>query len=303
MSERRDKAAHQPDGAGGIKRVLSYATRLDLLLLSVASITSLGAGAALPIMNIIFGKLTEDFTDYFTPGTTVTEADFRRSVDRNALYIFCLFVAKFGLGYIASYAFRMSGIRISAAIRLAYLSALLELPISAVDRLQTGSATDTLTNIANTIQMALSEKLGTMLQGFALIITAYVVAFNYSWRLTLVSSSVLIFTTIILGPNIAILQKHYAKFLEETTKASGVAGEVLQGIRTIKSLGAEEEVRKRHARFVSRAKNHGKMMSKWMAMQLWPIFFGSYANMSLTFWAGLRFYSQGLISGIGELVM
>jgi ATP-binding cassette subfamily B (MDR/TAP) protein 1 len=70
----------------------------------------------------------------------------------------------------------MSGIRISAAIRLAYLSSLFDIPVSVVDKLPAGEATAALTNIANTIQLAISDKLGSMVQGFSLVITAYAIA-------------------------------------------------------------------------------------------------------------------------------
>lgn len=300
---KRRSPPHPVAGAGGFPRILSYATRLDCFLITIAALCSAGAGAVMPIMIIVFGTLVEGFNDYFTAGSTATEGEFRSMVDRNALYIFCLFIGKFVLGYISTYAFRMTGIRVSAAIRLACLTALLELPVSAVDQLQTGSATDALTNISNTIQLAISDKLGTMVQGFALIIAAYIVAFVYSWRLTLVSSSVLVFIALIVGPTISLLVKHYTQALEKTAQASGVAGEVLQGIRTIKSLGAEDDARRRHGKFVDQANYHGSRMSIWMAMQLWPTFFASYANMALSFWAGLRFYSDGLIPGIGHLVM
>ncbi|KAF2181423.1 P-loop containing nucleoside triphosphate hydrolase protein [Zopfia rhizophila CBS 207.26] len=270
--------------------------------MTVAAICSVGAGAALPIMNIVFGKLVGSFTGYFTVGSGVTEEQFRAGVDRNALYIFCLFIGKFCLGYISTYAFRMSGIRISAAIRLAYLSSLFDLPVSVIDKLPAGEATDALTNIANTIQLAISDKLGSMVQGFSLVITAYVIAFVYSWRLTLVSSSVIVFVTVMLRVTTPYLMKYYIQILAKNAGASGVAGEVLRGIRTIKSLGAEEEALRWHSKFLDQAQEYGSKLSIWVSMQFWPAFFATYANMALTFWTGVKFYSEGLIPGVGALV-
>ena len=127
--------------------------------MAAATITSAGAGAALPLMNIIFGKLVGDFNNYFIPGSGVTEAEFRSSVNQNSLFIVYLFIGKLVLGYISMYAFRMTGIRISAAIRMAYLTALFNQPMNAIDKLPPGTATDSLTTVANTIQMAVSDKL------------------------------------------------------------------------------------------------------------------------------------------------
>lgn len=297
------KALQTKLGGGGFVRILGYATWFDRCLMIVAAICSVGAGAALPIMNIVFGKLVGNFVGYFTVGSGVSEEHFRDDVDRNALYIFCLFIGKFCLGYISTYAFRMSGIRISAAIRLAYLSSLFDLPVSVIDKLPAGEATDALTNIANTIQLAISDKLGSMVQGFSLVITAYVIAFVYSWRLTLVSSSVIVFVTVILKVTIPYLMKYYIQILTKNAGASGVAGEVLRGIRTIKSLGAEEDARRWHSKFLDQAQEYGSKLSIWVAMQFWPTYFATYANMALTFWTGVKFYSEGLIPGVGALLM
>jgi hypothetical protein len=36
----------------------------------------------LPLMNIVFGSLVGEFNGYFMPGTTVTEAQFKASVNK-----------------------------------------------------------------------------------------------------------------------------------------------------------------------------------------------------------------------------
>jgi ATP-binding cassette subfamily B (MDR/TAP) protein 1 len=42
-----------------------------------------------------------NFTDYFVEGTSVTKAEFQAELNKMALYIVYLFVAKFVLSYIA----------------------------------------------------------------------------------------------------------------------------------------------------------------------------------------------------------
>ena len=295
-------ALRPKSGEGSFLRILGYATWLDRCLMTAATICSAGAGAALPIMNIVFGRLVSSFTGYFTVGSGVTDEQFRASVNRNALFIFCLFIGKFFLGYISIYSFRMSGIRISAAVRLAYLSSLFDLPVPVIDKLPAGEATDTLTNAANSIQFAISDRLDSLVQGLSLFITAYVIAFVYSWRLTLVSSSVIVFVSVIIKIVMPYLIKYYVQVLTNNAKASGVAGEALRGIRTIKALGAEEEAMRWQSKFLDQSQELGSKLSIWVSMQFWPTFFATYANMALTFWTGVRFYSQGLISGIGALV-
>lgn len=268
----------------------------------VATLCSLGTGAALPLMIAVFGRLVGIFNSYFEPGSTVSQVGFRSSVSHNALYIFCIFIGKFVLDYISIYAFRMTGIRISGAVRMAYLTALFNEPISAIDKLSPGAAMDALTTVANTIQLAISDKLGSLTQGIGLIIAAYVVAFTHSWSLTLVSSSMVLFVCIVSGTTAPLFFKYDKLVRESSSQASAVAGEALQGIRTVKSLSAEDHFTRRHGRWVDEARERGLTKSLWVAVSYWPSFFSNYANMALTFWFGVKLYARHDIDGAGTVI-
>jgi ATP-binding cassette subfamily B (MDR/TAP) protein 1 len=80
-------------------------------------LTSIGSGIAMPLMNVVFGKLQRlqspaepnvskgqlvgNFTSYFIPGTSVTRGEFQAEINKLALYIVYLFIGKFVLSYIA----------------------------------------------------------------------------------------------------------------------------------------------------------------------------------------------------------
>lgn len=268
-----------------------------------ATVLAAGAGAALPLMNVVFGRLVGNFNGYFIPGSNVTKDEFLASVNQNALYILYLFIVKFVLGYISIYSFRMTGIRISATIRMAYLVALFNQPISVIDKLPPGAATDSLTTVANTIQIAVSDKLGVMVQAIALIISAYVIAFKYSWALTLASSSIILFVGLVYGSLNPIYLKLEHSINESNSGASAVAEEVLKSIRTVKSLCAENAVMARYAKWIDQARKRGLKKSPQMGAQMAPAFFALYANMALTFWFGLKLYVQGSISSVNVVVI
>jgi hypothetical protein len=97
-----DKAKARPEREASFKdyiRVFSYGTKWDYVLMVIAAVASIGAGTTLPLMNIVFGKLVGNFTAFFTPGNTMNAADFEESLNRQSLYIFALFIARFGLNY------------------------------------------------------------------------------------------------------------------------------------------------------------------------------------------------------------
>jgi len=62
-----------------------------------------------------------------------------------------------------------------------------------------GAAASTITATANTLQLGISEKLGVFLEFLATIISAIVIAFTYSWELTLVVSTMIIFIMVVIS--------------------------------------------------------------------------------------------------------
>jgi ATP-binding cassette subfamily B (MDR/TAP) protein 1 len=90
-----------------------------------------------------------------------------------------------------------------------YAKALFSLSISTLDTLPSGQASNTLTNTANVLQVGISEKLGIFLQFTALMIAAIIIAFNYSWSLTLATSSLLLFIGLVYGVTIPIVVKRW----------------------------------------------------------------------------------------------
>jgi ATP-binding cassette, subfamily B (MDR/TAP), member 1 len=71
----------------------------------------------------------------------VTGSNFVRNLDRQALYLFVLFLARFFLNYVNKFAFRMIGIRMSAAIRAHYLRCLFMQTIHILDSSKSVSGT------------------------------------------------------------------------------------------------------------------------------------------------------------------
>ena len=201
------------------------------------------------------------------------------------------------------FTFRLTGIRISATIRLAYIKALFAQPVSVLDKEPPGKATTMITSSANTIQIALSEKLSTFIQAIALVISAYAIAFRYSWALTLVSSSTMLFILLVYGSIVPIVIKLQRSIDKADEKAASVAAQVFGSIRTVISLGAETELTKRYSEWIQTSQERGKKLSPWMGVQLSPTFFAMYCNFALTFWFGLKLYHDGRIDSVSTVVV
>jgi len=169
------------------------------------------------MLMMLLGQLVGKFTAYFIPGTTISEREFRAEINKMTLYMFYLFIAKFVLSYVAmvrssvvatrsleltpaeQITIRISGLRMSAALRLAYLRALFAQPVSIIDTISPGKVSTRITTSSNTVQLAISQHFAMLFQSLAFTIGLYVVAFIKGWLLTLVASASLPFILIVYG--------------------------------------------------------------------------------------------------------
>jgi ATP-binding cassette subfamily B (MDR/TAP) protein 1 len=154
-------------------RIFTYSTPKDRILLCIAFFGQIATGTTLPLMNIVFGHLVGNFAG----AGNVTKDQFLDNLRTQTLYIVYLFIARWVLNYVSSFIFRMAGLKMSARLRLAYLKALFSLPISVLDTLPAGQASNTITNTANVLQIGISDKLGVFVQFTTLSIAAIIVGF------------------------------------------------------------------------------------------------------------------------------
>ncbi|KAK3341763.1 P-loop containing nucleoside triphosphate hydrolase protein [Lasiosphaeria hispida] len=310
-----DKTSQQGDAqqAAGIRpereanfndyvRIFTYATKWDFVLMVGAAIASIGAGITMPLMNILFGRLIGDF-NAFGGSNPQSQSDFNSTLNRIALYMFALFIARFGLNYINKFCFRIIGIRMSAAIRLDYLRCLFSQTVHVLDSMPSGAAAATITATANTLQLGISEKLGTFIEYTATIISAIIVAFTWSWSLTLVTSTSLLFIAVVFSIFIPFIIKGQSRKTKADAKGNAVATEAFAGIRMITSCGAESRVAKRYAEWVHKAREATQFTAPFFAGQFGLLFFGLNGTFALAFWYGMRSLVEGRIADVGVIVI
>ncbi|KAF4841578.1 ABC transporter BEA3 [Colletotrichum siamense] len=283
-------------------RVFTYATKWDILAYIVGGLASIAAGITLPLMNIIFGQLVNDF-NAFSAENEAARNDFRKTADRQALYLFILFLARFALNYTNKFAFRMIGIRLSSAIRLHYLQRLFGQTIHVLDSMPPGMASSTITSTANTLQIGISEKLGVFLEFNGTIIAAIVIAFTYNWALTLVTASCILFILVVLAALLPFIIKGHSEMTKAEGKASAVASEAFSSIRMVTACGAEDRIAARYAVFVEQAKRKGQFTAPLLALQFGLIFFALFSAFGLAFWYGTHSWVDGRVDGVGEVII
>jgi ATP-binding cassette, subfamily B (MDR/TAP), member 1 len=249
-------------------RIFTYAKKWDLVVYVIASLASIGAGITMPLMIVVFGQLVGDFTNYFRDDGTISQASFESILNRQALYIMALFLGRWALNSINTFCFRMIGIRLSSAIRLHYLRCLLNQPVHVIDTMPTGAPATAITSTSNTLQLGISERLGTFLQFNVTIWSALIIAFIWNWQLTLVTSSLIIYLLVVMAVFIPLYLKYQTAGLKADTQANAIAGEALGGIRIITAFGAYQKVLVRHSKLVQEAMVYIKKGTPVISAQL-----------------------------------
>ncbi|KAL1963409.1 hypothetical protein VTN77DRAFT_8425 [Rasamsonia byssochlamydoides] len=284
-------------------RALAYGSSLDVLLFAAAALCAVGSGIVLPLMNIVFGNMVGGFNGYFTAGNEVSEDDFRSSTNSNALKIVYLFIGKFALTYVSMFCFRMAGLRVTAALRLVYIQSVFAQPISKLDEVSAGTVANTITASSNTIQSSITDRLSLLFQSLALLVAAYVVAFRYSWGLTLASSAPLLFLLLAYGISAPIALKLQQQADKADEKHASIAAGIFGSIRTVLSLGAETPLSEKYFHWVDVSQQRGLKLALVLGLQLAPAFFAMYAGYALSFWFGLELYEEGHIANVNTVII
>jgi ABC-type multidrug transport system fused ATPase/permease subunit len=175
--------------------------------------------------------------------------------------------------------------------------------VAKIDLVSAGAVSETITSSANTIQTSISDRLAYFFQAIAVIISAYAISFVWSWQMTLVSSSALVFLLLVYSFTTPFLLKAQQRIDDTDTKHATVAFEIFSSIRTVFSLGAERSLSDKYYKLVDESGRWGRKMAPLFGIQLPPMYFAMFAAYSLTFWAGLKFYAEGTISNINEVIV
>ncbi|KAF3009413.1 hypothetical protein E8E14_010194, partial [Neopestalotiopsis sp. 37M] len=280
-------------------RIFSYATKWDWCIYVVAILASLGAGITMPLMNIIFGQLVGQFTDF----STSSNGNFSQILNKQALYIMAIFFVRWALSSINKFCFRMIGIRLSSAIRRDYLEALFAQPIHTIDCMPQGAPATAISTTSNTLQLGVSERLGSFLQSLVTIVSSLVIAFVWSWDLTLVTCSLLLYIVAVLSLAMPRIVKGQSAMAQSDAEATSIASEALANVRLVMAFGAQKRILSSYNEWVEKSRKRGYKFAPVIGIQIGCIYFGMFGAFGLAFWYGTQRYSVGAISNAGVVIV
>ncbi|CZT49832.1 related to multidrug resistance protein [Rhynchosporium secalis] len=300
IGEKKKKPPPPPGTAtfSSFMRIFTYSTHGDRILLLVATVASIFTGVTMPLMNIIFARLVGTFGKLYSVKEGEGPQAFLNGINGIVMYLVYLFAARLALGYVALFGFRMASLRISAAMRLAYIKALFLQPISTLDVLPPGQTAAIITVTANTLQVGISERLSMLIQNVSLIITALIIAVSYNWLLTLVTSSGLVFIALVYRYTIPRFVNSLKEVGEADRMSSGIASEAFTSIRMVAACGAEDKMASRYASWVEESHRRGLRMSPLVALQQAPS-----KICALAFWFAVKLYQGEYITSLTTMII
>lgn len=288
------RQALTPNLKQGIAALYRYSTGLDIFIMIIGAICSIGNGAALPLMTLLFSGLQKIFSE-FSVGL-IDKSGLSHGLSKYVLYFVYLAVGQFVVTYIATVGFIFVGENISTRIREHYLESCLRQNIGFFDKLGTGEIITRITSDTNIIQDGISEKVAVTIGAISTFVTAFVIAFATSWKLTLILSSVIFAILINAALYSGYMMKTSSESITAFARGSTLADEVLSSARTAVAFGLQERLSKQYDKHLAKAEYYGFRLKAAVGVMIGGIMLLLYMSYALAFWQGSTFLLRGEIS-------
>ncbi|KKY18115.1 putative abc multidrug transporter mdr1 [Phaeomoniella chlamydospora] len=280
-----------PEVKVSYRTLYRYATRWDLIILFLSALSSIISGALLPLMTVIFGQLSGQFTGLFLG--TVDPSHFEHQVEKFTLYFVYLAIGEYAFTYISTLGFIYTGEHNAAKIREQYLAAILRQNIAYFDRLGSGEITTRITADTNLVQDGLSQKVCLTLTAVATFIAAFVIGFVTFWKLTLICSSTVVAIVLVMGSGSFFIVTYSKKSLQAYASGGTVVEEVFSSIRNAVAFGTQDRLARQYDEFLEVAQLFGTKQKTVLGFMFGSMMCIVFLNYGLAFWMGSRFVVDG----------
>ncbi|KAI5788367.1 ABC transporter-like protein [Geopyxis carbonaria] len=254
-------------------------------ILAAAIVLALAAGAPLPIIGVIFGKIINAFPP--------SEDELRVRIGQ----LLGVAVAYFFITWGWATCWGMVGEVVSRGLREELLKKAVGMDMAWFE-VECPDIANRLTADTQAIQLGTSEKVGLFLQSIAYFIAAFTAGFVLNARLTGILFAGVVpamFVVVTFG------SKYVSRYAKEaqahSEQATAVAEGAINAVQVVQAFGALERLADEHMAFMKPAVRKGVLKSISGAAMLGLVFFLAYAANALAFWEGSRQIAAGLFAG------
>ncbi|CAK8684913.1 unnamed protein product [Clavelina lepadiformis] len=304
--KKKKKDKEEPPPTVNYTEIFRYADSLDYFLLIIGTIAAGIHGAALPVMFIFFGDLTNDFVQFGSLQNAnltanLTFVDFESKATDNAIYFTILAIVVWVFGAMQVTAWMLQAVRQTKMIRIKFFRSILRQNIGFFDLNSAGELNTRMADDISKIQNGIGDKVSLAIMNVVRMLTGLIIGFFYSWKLSLV----VLATAPLLILSAAVLFKVSAKFtqqeLDSYAKAGAVAEEVISSIRTVVAFHGQEKECERYNENLEEARKVGIKKGVVSGVSIGMLFLIMFSTYGLAFWYGSTLVIAGEIN-VGALL-
>ncbi|XP_053119930.1 ATP-dependent translocase ABCB1 isoform X2 [Hemicordylus capensis] len=294
--KRKGKGEKEKPNVVGTFTMFRYADWLDISLMILGTVFAALHGAALPVMMVVFGIMTDSFVGSAHKVipvniTTFLNSTFPNSTLEDEMTRYAYYYSGLGAGvllaaYVQIAFWTLAAGRQVKRIRQHFFHAIMRQEIGWFDVNDVGELNTRLIDDVSKINEGIGDKIAMLIQGIASFLTGFIVGFTKGWKLTLVILAVSPVLGLSAGIWAKVLSSFTNKELAAYAKAGSVAEEVLSAIRTVIAFGGQEKEIQRYHKNLEDAKNIGIKKAITANISMGIAFFLIYASYALAFWYG-----------------
>ncbi|KAG1772443.1 P-loop containing nucleoside triphosphate hydrolase protein [Suillus occidentalis] len=308
------KPAHSPQPVSFFS-LFRFSTLFEIIIDIIAVVCAAAAGAAQPLMSLLFGNLTQDFVSFSLAENNYTAslqtgdsatiaqaqqildaaaAGFRKSSALDASYLTYIGIGMFVCTYVYMTVWTYTGEVNARRIRERYLQAILRQEIAYFDDVGAGEVATRIQTDTHLVQQGISEKVPIVVSFLFAFITGFVLAYARSWRLALALTS--IFPCIAITG--AVMNKFVSKYMQmslnHVAEGGTLAEEVISTVRTAQAFGSQKFLSSLYDKHVDSSRIANSKGAIWHGGGLACFFFVIYCAYALAFDFGTTLINEGL---------
>ncbi|KAL9037114.1 MAG: hypothetical protein Q9180_003907, partial [Flavoplaca navasiana] len=280
-------------------KVFQYADSQTRAMYAVAFVGAIVSGAAMPLMTIVFGSFTTQFSD-FSAGTIAPDA-FKTEVNSLVLYFIYLFIGRFVITYCANVLVTVASIRMTKGLRRAFLASILRKEIWYFDMQNSGSIATQVTTNGNKVTQGTGDRLLNAVTALATFFGAFIVALAVQWKLALITLSCVPVIFVFTGAALSLDAVIESKVTQTLSRGAVVTQESISSITTIQAFWAQGRMAYKYEEHLSLAHKQAKNKSPAYGLLFSAEYFCAYSAVALAFWQGFSMFQSGEIDSVGTV--
>ncbi|KAG8935087.1 GTPase-activating protein [Tulasnella sp. 418] len=285
-------------------QLFRYTTKFEMFLNAVGLTCAIAAGAAQPLMSLLFGNLTKAFVDFAIALNNANGPDgaqrleearnrFKDVAAEDSLYLTIIGIAMGVATWTYMVTWVYTGEVNSKRIREKYLESVLRQDIAFFDNLGAGEVATRIQTDTHLIQQGISEKVALIASYLGAFFTGFILAYVRSWRLSLAISSILPCIAITGGIMTHFISQYMQLSLKWIATGGTLAEEVISTVRTAQAFGTQTKLANLYDDSVDQARKADRKAAAVNGIGLGIFFFVIYASYALAFSFGTTLILQG----------